>query len=78
MIRILAFLLAFVYGLAHAQTANLTAFSPNGNTVTITANTSGFIPDLIMSLQRQQAQIEKLQARIDDLIGMKYTRASAQ
>lgn len=44
MIRLLALLLTFVCGFAQAQNANLQAFTPTGNTVTVTAATSAPTP----------------------------------
>lgn len=47
---IIALLLALVCGLAHAQTSQLAAFSPAGNTVPLTANTSGNLPTPVQVL----------------------------
>ena len=41
---IIAVLLALVCGLAQAQVSQLGAFTPVGNTITFTANTSGNLP----------------------------------
>ena len=47
---LLAFFLALACGLAQAQNANLQAFTPNGKTITFTANTSGNIPTPVQAV----------------------------
>lgn len=42
--KLLALILLLAFGVAHAQVAQLQAFTPIGNTVTFTSNTTGNVP----------------------------------